>query len=638
MTTALPVRPTRMVRIFNFGQLLAGLAGLFLVGGTLLSYQFLTLRQGLQADVGIHARMLAENISAPLMFGDREAANDVLHALLADPVLVDAVVHDAQGREFAAFHRDTTPAGFLESLAPQWFGPASIRHPIVYRGRTLGSALLRAETGAIDTALRNYTALFGLSWFAALLASAFLSRRSRVRVALAEAELAHLAYTDPVTDLPNRRGGQKALDAALRQARARGERVGLILIDLDNFKFVNDSAGHAAGDLLLRRVGDRLRAAARGSDVVSRFGGDEFIVIVAPLASSAQLTTVAAALMDGLRDPVQIDGAEVAVTASAGACVFPNDAASAEELICHADAALYDAKGDGRNRVSAFHPDMIRATQRRAQLERDLRRAIDCGGLTVVYQPQFAIGSGALVGAEALLRWQHPEHGHVGPDEFIPIAEDTGLIVEIGSWVLERACTDIAALDRLGGAHLQIAVNVSARQFREPDFAHRVERILSRTGLAPARLELELTESVLMKDRSAAIGFMRAMRALGVRLSIDDFGTGYSSLSYLQSFPIDQLKIDRSFVRPLPAEGQVLVNAVIGLAHGFGLTVVAEGVEDEAQLAWLEQAGCDYVQGYLLGRPMPLAALQAQIRLAGAVASGALARHASAIPAEAGSE
>ena len=281
---------------------------------------------------------------------------------------------------------------------------------------------------------------------------------------------------------------------------------------------------------------------------------------------------------------------------------------------------------------------MIRATQRRAQLERDLRRAIDCGGLAVAYQPQFAIGSGALVGAEALLRWQHPEHGHVGPDEFIPIAEDTGLIVELGSWVLERACADIAALDRLGGAHLQIAVNVSARQFREPDFADRVERILSLTGLAPARLELELTESVLMKDRNAAIGFMRAMRALGVRLSIDDFGTGYSSLSYLQSFPIDQLKIDRSFVRPLPDEGQVLVNAVIGLAHGFGLTVVAEGVEDDAQLTWLEQAGCDYVQGYLLGRPMPLAALQAQIRSADAAASGAVAHRAPTLPAEVGSE
>ena len=267
MTTAFPVRPARMLHIFNLGQLLAGLAGLFLIGGTLLSYQFLSLRQGLQADIDIHARVLAENVSAPLMFGDREAANDVLRTFLADPALVEAVVHDARGREFAAFRRDTTHPGFLESLAPRWFGPASIDHPIVYRGRDLGNVLLRAETGAIDTALRNYAALFGLSSFAALLASVCLSRRSRGRVARAEAELAHMAYTDPVTELPNRRGGQEALDTALRQAQARNERVGLVLIDLDNFKIVNDSAGHAAGDQLLRHVGARLRAAATSSAV-----------------------------------------------------------------------------------------------------------------------------------------------------------------------------------------------------------------------------------------------------------------------------------------------------------------------------------------------------------------------------------
>ena len=278
--------------------------------------------------------------------------------------------------------------------------------------------------------------------------------------------------------------------------------------------------------------------------------------------------------------------------------------------------------------MSAFHPDMIRATQRRAQLERDLRRAVDSGGLTVFYQPQFAFGSMGLTGVEALLRWQHPQHGYIGPDEFIPLAEDTGLIVDIGQWALERACTDIAALDHAGGARLQVAVNVSARQFREPDFARSVAAILARTGLAPERLELELTESVLMKDRNAAIGFMQAMRALGVRLSIDDFGTGYSSLSYLQSFPIDQLKIDRGFVRPLPADGEVLVSAVIGLAHGFGLTVVAEGVENAEQLAWLEKAGCDYAQGYLLGRPMPLAALRTRLLEEHAIVPGKLAQEA----------
>jgi EAL domain-containing protein (putative c-di-GMP-specific phosphodiesterase class I) len=347
----------------------------------------------------------------------------------------------------------------------------------------------------------------------------------------------------------------------------------------------------------------------RPSDRVGRIGGDEFAVIVAPLEAPDDLERIAQRIVEGLRQPLQIDGLEVTATGSIGASVFPRDGATMSELLSNTDVALYRAKDKGRDNVALFEREMIVATQRRARLERDLRRHLEAGLLELHYQPQFACGSKAMEGVEALLRWPHPEQGYISPAEFIPVAEESGLIVEIGKWVLEHACIDAVALQRRTGVWLSMAVNVSARQLRERDFIRTVEDTLARTGMRPDRLELELTESLLMEDLDGALRFMHQVRALGVRLSIDDFGTGYSSLSYLQTFPINHLKIDRSFVRLLPQSGTMIASAVIGLAHGFNLTVVAEGVEEEEQFEWLRQAGCDYVQGYLLARPMPFHAL-----------------------------
>jgi EAL domain-containing protein (putative c-di-GMP-specific phosphodiesterase class I) len=295
-------------------------------------------------------------------------------------------------------------------------------------------------------------------------------------------------------------------------------------------------------------------------------------------------------------------------------CLYPDDAATREELVTGADTALYHAKRTGRNRLAEYVPEMTLRTQRRIRLERELRRALETGGLEVHYQPQFDCGTEQLMGAEALMRWRHPEQGFISPAEFIPVAEDSGLIVALGEWVLLQACAEgarwVHMAEQAGVPAPSVAVNVSARQLREKGFLDVVMRTLAVTGLPATQLELELTESMLMEDVESAVQFMREARGKGIRLSIDDFGTGYSSLAYLQSFPINQLKIDRSFTRSLPDDGTTIVSAVISLARDFQLAVVAEGVESREQLEWLRRAGCTYAQGYLLGKPMPPEALR----------------------------
>ncbi|MBW8897443.1 MAG: EAL domain-containing protein, partial [Massilia sp.] len=538
---------------------------------------------------------------------------EMLRSFRHSPFLAAATVYDRRDVEFAAYRNgavDATPA-LLRDLP--LFAPLSVTRPVRYHGMALGRVVLTADTGGIRGGLLRYGALLGLASLGALVTTSLLTHRSKARMRRAEAQLKHLAYTDTVTDLPNRRCTYEALELEIATYARAGGRIGLLLVDLDNFKVVNDTAGHAAGDRLLQQVASRLHATARPSDHIGRIGGDEFAVIVAPLDDPAELERVGQRIVARLRQPLQVEGMEVMPTASIGACVFPDDARTMSELLSNADAALYRAKANGRDNVVLFEREMILATQRRARLERDLRRHLEAGLLELCYQPQYACGSRSMVGVEALLRWPHPEQGYISPAEFIPVAEESGLIVEIGKWVLERACLDAVALYRQTGTWLSMAVNVSARQLRDKDFIGIVERTLLATGMLPERLELELTESMLMEDMDGAIDFMHKVRALGVRLSIDDFGTGYSSLAYLQTFPINHLKIDRSFVRLLPTSGTTIAGAVIALAHGFNLTVVAEGVEEPEQFDWLRQAGCDYVQGYLFARPLPLAALRARM-------------------------
>ncbi|AVR96446.1 GGDEF-domain containing protein [Pseudoduganella armeniaca] len=592
------------------GQLAAAISALVFAGAILLGYEWVALRGALDDETRMQAAIVADNVAASLMFGDPQAAGEMLASLRQTQSLRTAALYGRDGRLFARYVAPGHAARpGLDAAMPE-VGMLAVTQAVSYRGQALGRLELVTSTDRIVTGLLRYAGLLALASLGGLLVVAVVMARTRARVAAAERELHYLANTDAVTGLPNRRATYQWLEDAIAGHRAKAGQVAVLLIDLDNFKLVNDTAGHAAGDVLLRQVAAALGGVVRPPDLVGRIGGDEFAVI-AEVADAAGAHAIGERLLAALRTPFALETGEVFATASVGLCLYPQDAPGMTEVLSSADAALYRAKSGGRNRLVAFVPEMTLAAQRRAQLEADLRRAIEQEALLPYYQPQFDCRTGAMVGVEALLRWPHPERGFVSPGEFIPVAEDTGLIVELGRWVLRRACADVAAWDRQGAPPLTVAVNVSARQLKEPDFLGDVLAALHTSGLAPGRLELELTESLLMDDVEGALTFMHAVRVAGVRLSIDDFGTGYSSLAYLQSFPINQLKVDRKFVQSLPVAGHTIATAVIALARGFGLAVIAEGVERPEQLEWLRAAGCDHAQGFLLGMPMPAAQLLA---------------------------
>jgi diguanylate cyclase (GGDEF)-like protein len=602
-----PSRPgdrTSIASTIGAGQIAAAVAGLVIASVVLLAYQFVSLRNALTNEARVQAGIIADNVTASLMFGDREAAADMLRPLHFATDLMSATVYDSAGQRFVGYVPGG-PAQPGQDLA----GTIRVEAPVAHRGRKIGKVELVMKMTSLRVGLLRYAVFLALTIAGALAIVMPIVRRTRARVARAERELDYLAYTDPVTALPNRRATYLRLEQELALPEAR---LALLLLDLDNFKVVNDTLGHSAGDDLLRKVAAALRGAVGDAGVVGRIGGDEFAIILSPLAQRGAALEVAEAVAASLRVPFPLEQGEVFASASIGICVYPDDVAGSTELLSSADTALYAAKNGGRNRIVDFRPEMTLATQRRARLERELRKALEAQALCVYYQPQFDCSGCQIIGVEALVRWPHAEHGFVSPAEFIPIAEETGMIVELGRWVLRRACHDVAGWLRAGMPALSLAVNVSARQLREPGFIDDVTGALADSALPATVLELELTESLLMENVDAAIDFMQQIRAAGIRLSIDDFGTGYSSLSYLQSFPINQLKIDRSFVQLLPQQGETIARAIISLGRGFGLSVLAEGVEDQAQLEWLRAAGCDYVQGFLLGKPMSAADILAR--------------------------
>jgi diguanylate cyclase (GGDEF)-like protein len=436
----------------------------------------------------------------------------------------------------------------------------------------------------------------------------YIVERRRSDLALHESRerLQHLAHHDPVTGLPNRVLLADRLEQALARARWHKHLVAVLLLDLDRFKTINDTLGHATGDRLLKEVAERWQRTIRAGDTVARLGGDEFVIVLVDIAAEADVLKAVAKIVDALKEMIRVDGHEFFVSASIGISLHPADGGDSQTLLQYADVAMYRAK-KGRNTYQFYSPALNAQAPQRLAMEAELHRALAQGEFQLHFQPIADLRTGGIIGAEALLRWYHPEKGIVAPAEFVPLLEETGLILPVGEWVIRNACTCSRAWRTEGGDGLRLAVNLSALQFHQQALASIVERVCTETGFDPSRLDIELTESMFLEYSSKVDEQLGRLRDIGANIVIDDFGTGYSSLNYLRRFPVSGVKIDGSFVKgmTLQADDDAIVRAIIALAHSLRIAVVAEGVETAEQLGLLRAADCDAVQGYLFSPPLP---------------------------------
>ncbi|WP_374358063.1 EAL domain-containing protein, partial [Chitinimonas sp.] len=535
-----------------------------------------------------------------------EASLDAVYVL-------DAI--EEQGKVVDFVIRDTNRQGLslLNTRKPDLIGKRLLRlAPEAASSGLLSDLICVVETGRTNAKeWHNQQAILQAEWLhreivpveggvVAILRD--ISERKQLEI-----KVQYQATHDTLTGLANRHLLNDRLQSAIAHAGRHHYSVWVVFVDLDRFKLVNDTLGHKAGDQVLTVIADRLAASVRESDTIARLGGDEFMLVL-PGADERNLSTsLLQRIMDVVAQPVLVEDKEFFLGCSLGVAVYPQDGSSAAELIERADIAMYQAKESGRNNVQFFTQDMNQRLQERLLIERALRMAIEREEFVLFYQPKVDLRSGLVVGAEALIRWQHPEMGMVSPARFIGLAEESGLIVPIGSWALREACRQTVDWIAEGLPALKMAVNLSARQFREPDLAQLIARTLQETGLPPHLLEIELTEGMMMTDVEQVISVLHELKALGLTLAIDDFGTGYSSLSYLHKFPIDVLKVDQSFVRDIHAsDDQALIAlSVISLAHSLKLRAIAEGVETEEQIAYLRRHHCDEIQGYFFSKPLP---------------------------------
>ena len=591
----------------------ASAGGALLVSGLIMTtYLYWSLKAAMVDDVTVKAKIVAENSAAAIVFSDAKAAGDTLAGLSASSDIQYAELHNLAGKTVAKYAKSGSPPGLALLVKSRLSGAHAfvddrllVQQPVMHADGLVGTVHIVANTESLHTRLAFHIGVTALV-SAAAFAIAFLSIGGiRREVDATERRLDTLAYFDPVSGLPNRHACNEALDAALGNPRTSQGGFAVLLLDLDDFKYVNDTLGHEVGDALLKQLATRIRSRLRKGDRSFRLGGDEFLVLAPCPADPVALRELGMLAVQALEAPIEVGAHSLHARISVGVAHFPTDAEDVSGLLRAADTAMYEAKKKGKNTCVVFHPSMQRDGDRRMRIEQELRSATERGEFHLLFQPIVDLRERRMVGVEALIRWRHPDLGLVSPAEFIPLAERSGSILEIGQWVLKEACRQMKLWISEGLDDIYVAVNVSARQVKR-GLAQQIGDALAEAQLPSHHLEIELTEHSLVEDIDANVEQLRLLERAGVRIAIDDFGTGLSSLAYLKRLPIEKLKIDRTFVKDLPdnRDDSAIVSAIVSLAKTLNLTVVAEGIETEAQRDHLRELGCDNGQGFFYSRPV----------------------------------